>query len=167
MNARAVVVGSGPNGLAAAIVLAQAGLDVEVREAESLLGGGSRSAELTLPGFVHDLCSAVHPMALASPFFRTLPLAQHGLEWVHPQAPLAHPLDEGASALVERSIDATAENFGADASAYSEFMQPLVADWPKLESTLLGPLRFPAHPLAAAKFGMQAARSASGLARAK
>jgi len=163
----ATVIGSGPNGLAAAIRLAQAGRSVLVAEAAETIGGGTRSAELTLPGFVHDLCSAVHPMALASPFFRTLPLAQHGLEWVHPQVPLAHPLDEGASALVERSIDATAENFGVDASAYSEFMQPLVADWPKLESAFLGPLRFPAHPLAAAKFGMLAARSASGLARAK
>lgn len=165
-NYDAVVIGSGPNGLVAAISLAQAGRSVLVVEAEQTIGGGVRSAQLTLPGFVHDLCSAVHPTAVASPFLRTLPLAQHGLEWIEPLAPLAHPFDDGA-VLVERSIDATAQNLSPDARAYSDFMSPLVADWPKLESTLLGPLRMPEHPVAAARFGMLATRSASGLARAK
>lgn len=162
----AVVIGSGPNGLAAAVALAQAGRSVLVVEAAGTIGGGTRSAELTLPGFVHDVCSAVHPMALASPFFRTLPLAMHGLEWVQPSAPLAHPFDDGVSAIVERSIEATAANLGAGGREYSEFFSPLVDEWPKLESTFLGPLRMPDHPVAAAKFGLLATRSASGLARA-
>src|SRR5262245_26378388 len=101
----AVVVGSGPNGLAAAITLARRGLSVLVLEAEATLGGGTLSAELTLPGFVHDVCSAIHPMALASPFFRTLPLAEHGLTWIHPPAPLAHPLDDGTAVVLERSVE--------------------------------------------------------------
>src|SRR6266702_436579 len=104
----AIVVGSGPNGLTAAIVLAQAGLSVLVREAKETIGGGARSAELTLPGFVHDVCSAVHPMAVSSPFFRMLPLAEHGLKWIHPPAPLAHPFDGEPPALLERSLESTA-----------------------------------------------------------
>src|SRR5919204_4534060 len=122
----AIVVGSGPNGLAAAIALAGAGRSVCVYEAKDTVGGGMRSAELTLPGFVHDVCSAIHPMALGSPFLRELPLAEHGLELVHPQAPLAHPFDDGTAAIMERSIDATAEGLGGDASAYRRLMGPLV-----------------------------------------
>src|SRR5215467_11141215 len=110
-----VVVGSGPNGLAAAIVLAQAGLAVEVRESAAVPGGATRSGELTLPGFVHDLGSAVHPMALTSPFFSTLPLNRHGLEWVWPEAALAHPFDDGTAITLERDIRATAAQLGADA----------------------------------------------------
>src|SRR5215208_6448051 len=106
----AAVVGAGPNGLAAAIKLAQAGRSVVVYEAETSPGGGVRSAELTLPGYIHDTCSAVYPLAIRSPFFRTLPLAQHGLQWIQPAAPLAHPLDDGTSVIVERFIDATAAN---------------------------------------------------------
>src|SRR5690242_11903262 len=102
-----IVVGAGPNGLSAAITMASAGRSVIVYEAKETIGGGSRSAELTLPGFVHDICSAIHPLALASPFFRTLPLKQHGLEWIHPSAPLAHPLDDGTVAILERSVEAT------------------------------------------------------------
>ena len=112
----AVVVGSGPNGLSAAIVLAQAGQKVVVFEAESLIGGGARSAELTLPGFTHDICSAVHPTALASPFFRTLPLERYGLEWIQPPVMVAHPQNDGSAAIVERSIETTARGLSADVS---------------------------------------------------
>src|SRR3954466_12408035 len=113
-----IVVGAGPNGLSAAIVLAETGRSVRVLEAADTVGGGARSAELTLPGFVHDVCSAVHPMAVASPFFKTLPLADHGLEWVQPETPLAHPLDHGTTAVLERDLDATADALGSDARAY-------------------------------------------------
>src|SRR5918999_4623808 len=110
----AVVIGSGPNGLSAAITMAQHGKSVAVYEAQNKIGGGARSAELTLPGFVHDLCSAVYPLAIGSPFFRSLPLAQHGLEWIQPPAPLAHPLDDGTAAILERSLEDTAAGLGQD-----------------------------------------------------
>jgi phytoene dehydrogenase-like protein len=160
----AVVVGAGPNGLAAAITLARAGRSVLVREANGTVGGGARSAELTLPGFTHDVCSAVHPLAAGSPFFRTLPLAEHGLEWVFPPAALAHPFDDGTAAVLERSVEATAATLGADAGAYRRLMGRLVADWPLLENALLGPPRWPRHPLALARFGLRALRPASRLA---
>src|SRR5512139_4297461 len=121
----AVVVGSGPNGLAAAITLAQAGRSVLVLEAKETVGGGTRSAELTLPGFVHDVCSAVHPLAVGSPFLRSLPLKQFGLEWIYPPASLAHPVDDGTAVIVERSIEATSESLGVDAMAYRRVMRPL------------------------------------------
>ena len=163
-----VVVGAGPNGLAAAIVLARAGRDVLVLEAEETVGGGSRSAELTLPGFVHDVCSAVHPHPLASPFLRELPLAEHGLELVHPGAPLAHPLDDGTAVMLERSMDATADSIGGpDAKAYRRLMEPLVAQAEPLLGELLGPLRPPRHPLTMGRFGLSGLRSAEGLARAR
>src|SRR5438045_2326257 len=162
----AVVVGSGPNGLAAAVALARRGLAVLVVEANDTIGGGARSAALTLPGFVHDVCSAVHPMAVASPFFKTLPLAEHGLEWVHPDAPLAHPLDDGTAAVLERSADATADALGPDARGYRKLMSPLVRAADGLFDDLLGPLRLPRHPLAALRFGLRAVRSAKGLADA-
>jgi phytoene dehydrogenase-like protein len=161
----AIVIGSGPNGLAAAITMSQAGRSVLVVEGQQTIGGGTRSAELTLPGFLHDVCSAVHPLGFGSPFFRTLPLTEHGLAWIEPSAALAHPFDDGTAVCVERSIERTAENLGAAGSEYSGFMAPLVAAWPKLESTLLGPLGFPAHPAVATRFGLLAMRSASGLAR--
>lgn len=160
----AVVVGAGPNGLAAAIVLARAGRSVLVREANETIGGGARSAELTLPGFIHDICSAVHPLAAGSPFFRTLPLAEHGLEWVFPPAPLAHPFDDGTAAVLERSVEATAATLGADAGAYRKLMGRLAADWPLLENALLGPPKWPRHPLALARFGLRALRPARRLA---
>jgi phytoene dehydrogenase-like protein len=160
----AVVVGSGPNGLAAAIVLAQAGRSVVVFEAQPTIGGAATSAELTLPGYIHDVCSAIHPMAAASPLFRTLPLAAHGLEWIEPPAMLAHPLDDGSAAIVERSLDQTAAGLGDDASGYRRVMGPVVADWPRLEASILGPLRVPRHPFALARFGLQAMKSAQTLA---
>jgi phytoene dehydrogenase-like protein len=163
----AVVVGSGPNGLSAAITIAQAGKSVLVLEAEDTIGGGTRSAELTLPGFVHDVCSAVHPLALTSPFFRTLPLAKYGLAFIHPDVPLAHPLDDGTAVIAERSVELTAAGLGRDAEAYANLIGPLARDWSKLEPLLLGMTRFPRHPLLAARFGLSAMRSASSLAKSK
>jgi phytoene dehydrogenase-like protein len=164
-NADAVVVGSGPNGLAAAIVLAQAGLKVRVYEADTVPGGGVRSAELTLPGFVHDVCSAVHPFALASPLFRTLPLVDHGLEWIEPPAMFAHPFDDGPAALSCRSLETTALGLGSDADAYRRLLNPIVENWPLLESAVLGPLRWPRHPFALARFGFDAFQPVASLAR--
>lgn len=161
----AVVIGSGPNGLAAAITVAQAGHSVLVLEGQEHIGGGTRSQELTLPGFKHDVCSAVHPTGLLSPFFRTLPLAAHGLEWIHPGAPLAHPLDDGTAVMLERSLEQTAANLGSDDQRYAEVMTPLVSNWDTLAPLLLGSRRFPKHPFAAAHFGLSAMRSASGFAR--
>ncbi len=162
----AVVVGSGPNGLAAAIELARAGRSVLVREAAESVGGGLRSGELTLPGFVHDLCSAIHPMAAASPFFRTLPLSEHGLEWIEPPAPLAHPLEGGGAAVLLRSVVETAEGLGRDAESYRKLFGPLVESWAQLEPALLAPLvRLPRHPLALARFGLSALQPADSFAR--
>ena len=162
----AIVVGSGPNGLAAAITLAQTGRSVLVLEAEETVGGGTRSAELTLPGFLHDVCSAIHPLGLGSPFFRSLPLDEHGLEWIHPAAPLAHPLDDGTAVLLERSVETTAAGLGRDGSAYRRLISPYVESWDALAREILGPLRPPRHPLALARFGLSALRSATGLAKA-
>jgi phytoene dehydrogenase-like protein len=161
----AVVVGAGPNGLAAAITIAQTGRKVLVLEAAASIGGGCRSAELTLPGFVHDVCSAVHPFAVASPFFRTLPLASYGLEWIEPEAMLAHPFANGQAAIVYRSVEHTAAELGEGRDRYRQLYQPLIDDWSKLESTVLGPLRWPAHPIAAALFGLRALGAVEPLAR--
>jgi phytoene dehydrogenase-like protein len=163
----AVVVGSGPNGLAGAIVLAQAGRAVTVLEGAEKIGGGCRSEELTLPGFVHDPCSTVHALALASPFLRSLPLAQHGLELVQPAAPLAHPLDDGSAVMLERSVEDTARGLDLDAQAYRRLFDPLVGSSDNLMREILGPLRPPSHPLLMARFGSSALRSASGLARSR
>ncbi len=164
----AIVIGAGPNGLAAAIALAQAGCSVLVFEAKETIGGGSRSLELTLPGFVHDICSAIHPLGLNSPFFRTLPLARYGLEWIHSPVPLAHPLDDGRALLLERSIEATGDTLGSDGALYHQFMAPLVANWSLIEQAFLGPLRVPPlfrHPFALGRFGLSALRPAQGLAK--
>ncbi len=160
----AVVVGSGPNGLAAAVELARNGRSVAVLEAEDTVGGGTRSAELTLPGYVHDVCSAIHPLGYASPFFSTLPLEEHGLKWVHPPAPLAHPFDDGTAAILERSVEETGKTLDPDADAYRKLMEPIARDWNRLVGSLLGPPRPPRHPFALARFGMRAVRSARGLA---
>ena len=159
------MVGSGPNGLAAAIELARSGLSVLVVEAEDRAGGGSRSAELTLPGYVHDVCSAAHPVGAASPFFRSLPLEELGLRWVHPAAPLAHPLDDGAAAVAERSLDETAKGLGGDGSQWSRLFGPLVRDgFDLVEDILAPPVHFPRHPIALARMGVRAARPAVALA---
>jgi phytoene dehydrogenase-like protein len=167
VSTEAFVVGSGPNGLAAAIALAQAGRRVVVLEGEETLGGGCRSAELTLPGFVHDTCSTVHALALASPFLSALPLADHGLELAHPVAPLAHPLDDGSAVMLERSVETTARGLGPDEGAYRRLFAPLVRDAPRLFGDLLAPPRPPRHPILLGRFGLSAVRSAAGLARAR
>jgi phytoene dehydrogenase-like protein len=160
----AVVIGSGPNGLSAAITLARAGHSVIVYEAQSTIGGGARSAELTLPGFLHDTCSAVHPLAIDSPFFRTLPLHEHGLEWIHPPAALAHPFDHEPAALLRLSLEATAAGLGDDRDAYLGLFEPLVGHWPEIQQDALGPLRWPRHPLVLAHFGVRALWPAAHLA---
>jgi phytoene dehydrogenase-like protein len=162
----AVVVGSGPNGLAAAVALARRGLSVLVVEGADTLGGGVRSAPLTLPGFTHDVCSSVYPMAVSSPFLRQLPLDRHGLEWAHPAIPLAHPLDDGTAAVLDRSVETTAAALGPDESVYLRLMQPIARHADELLADLIGPLRAPRHPLLAARFGWRAMRSGGGLARA-
>jgi phytoene dehydrogenase-like protein len=162
----AVVVGSGPNGLAAGIRLAQAGRRVLILEGSDTVGGGARSAELTLPGFVHDVCSAIHPLGIGSPFFRTLALEEQGLEWIQPEFALAHPLDDGTAAVLQRSVAATADGLGDDNDAYRSFMQPLLDDWPKLAGELLGPmLHVPRHPIALARFGWRAMGPATSVGR--
>ena len=162
----AIVVGAGPNGLAAAIEFARAGKSVCVYEANETVGGGARSAESTLPGFVHDTCSAVHPLAVGSPFFKTLSLAEYGLEFIYPPAAVAHPFDDGTAVLLHRSVEKTSAQLGADARAYQKLLDPLVRNWDDLAPALLGPLKFPKHPFAMAGFGLRAFRSVSGLARA-
>ena len=156
----AVVVGSGPNGLAAAITIAQEGRSVLILEAKDTIGGGTRTEELTLPGFRHDVCSAIHPLALTSPFFRSLDLGAHGLEWIHPPVPLAHPLDDGSAVLLERSLEATAEGLGQDADRYRRLIGPAVRDWDELIPELLKPLGIPRHLFPLLRFGPLAMRSA-------
>lgn len=166
MSARpdAVVVGAGPNGLVAAIELARAGLDVLVLEAADTPGGGVRTAELTLPGFRHDVCSGVHPLAVAAPGLRDLPLEQHGVEWVHAPLCVAHPLDDEPAAALAHSLDETAELLEEDGSAWRSLVQPFVDRWEDLADDVLRPLRAPRHPLLAARFGLHALRPASRLA---
>ena len=160
----AAVIGSGPNGLSAAIALAQAGRSVVVYEAAERPGGGMRTESLTGPGFLNDVCSSIHPMAAASPFFRSLPLPEAGLQWIQPPAPVAHPLEDGTAVMLERSVDETAGALGDDAEGYAALMAPFVARWGDLVGDMLGPLRAPAHPWLAARFGLRALRSARALA---
>ena len=169
----AIVVGSGPNGLAAALTLARAGRSVRVYEAASTIGGGTRTEELTLPGFRHDVCSTIVPLALASPFFRTIDWAAHGVELIHPDAPVAHALDDGRAVVLERSFTATAAGLDRDrrtddGSAWRRLFGPLARDADKLGRELLRPVvHVPRHPLALARFGLPALRSAGGLARGR
>ena len=160
----AIVVGSGPNGLAAAIRLQQAGVSVLLLEARDTIGGGMRTKELTLPGFYHDVCSAVHPMALGSPFFSTLPLADYGLEYLFSPLEAAHPFDDGTAAFLSRGIGETAAALGADARAYRRLIAPVAEHWEAIAADSLGPFSFPRHPLIMARFGLNALRSASAIA---
>ena len=164
----AVIVGSGPNGLAAAIVLAREGRSVLVLEAKDTIGGGARTEEVTLPGFHHDICSAIHPMGVVSPFLRTLPLADHGLEWAWSPAAIAHPFDDGTAATLELSLDATASRLGRDEAAYRQLMKPFAANAGKLFDEILRPIGAlppPRHPLLLARFGLLGLQSATRLAR--
>lgn len=162
----AVIVGGGPNGLAAAIRLARRGLSTLVIEAEETVGGGTRTAELTLPGFRHDVCSAIHPMAAASPFLNSLPLDRHGLEWITPPVQLAHPLDNRPAACLYRSLDRTAEELEEDGKAWRSLVGSLARNWEAMAPQLLAPLSLlPAHPLRMASFGLKALRPAESLAR--
>lgn len=165
----AIVVGSGPNGFSAGITLARAGLSVLMVEAQPTIGGGMRTKELTLPGFHHDVCSAVHPLGIASPFFASVPLKKFGLEWAQPEVPLAHPLDGGRAGVMLKDIDATAALLpGKDGKAYRQFYGGMKRTVEMLLPELLGPLlKFPRHPFHMAKFGLAGMRSAAGLARSK
>jgi phytoene dehydrogenase-like protein len=164
----AVVVGAGPNGLAAAVRLAQSGLGVLLVEANDTIGGGARSAELTRPGVVHDTCSGIHPMAAGSPFFRSLPLERHGLEWIHPDVPLAHPFDGGRAAVLARSLTATTDGLGSDGASYRRLFEPLVAGFDDLAQNVMRPLlRMPRRPMFMARFGVHALQPAAMLARRK
>jgi phytoene dehydrogenase-like protein len=163
----AVVVGAGPNGLVAAVTLARAGWRVVVLEAAATPGGGARTAELTEPGFLHDVCSAIHPLAVGSPALADLPLTDHGVKWIHPAAPLAHVLDGGRAVFLERSIEETGRHLGADGKAYESLFSPLVEHGRAIVETMLSPLSLPHAPLALARFGMRAIRSADGLARSR
>ena len=161
-----MVIGSGPNGLSAAIVLAREGLDVTVLEAADEIGGGTRSAELTVPGLLHDVCSAIHPLGVASPFLRSLDLQRHGLTWSWPEVDAAHPLDGGRAGVMFRDLDRTADGLGADGPAWRRTFAPLVERADDLIDELLGPIvHLPQHPLALAGFGVRALRSAEGVAR--
>ncbi len=161
----AIVVGSGPNGLAAAITLQQQGLSVLLVEGNKEIGGGLRSAALTLPGFVHDVCSAVHPLAVGSPFFNTLPLADHGLTYAYPDLAVAHPFDDGTAVVLNGSVEETARLLGQDEQAYLNLLNPLVKDWDLIAADVLAPLHFPKHPIAWARFGLKALRSSTDLAK--
>lgn len=161
----AVIVGSGPNGLAAAITLARENKHVLVLEACDTIGGGTRTRELTLPGFRHDVCSAIHPMAVASPFFLSLPLDRFGLEWIRPDIPLAHPFDDGTAAALHRSVSETASTLGQDADRYIRIVRSMLRDFDRALPDLLGPLHLPRHPLAMARIGLQAVRPATSFAR--
>jgi len=162
-----VVVGAGPNGLSSAIALARSGLSTLVIERAEQAGGGARTNELTFPGFLHDVCSSVHPLGIGSPFFRSLGLEQYGVDWIQPTSPVAHLLGPERAVLLERSIEATAEQFGEDGTAYRDLFEPLARDFERLLPMILGPLHLPAEPLLLGRFGLAALQSLRGLCRAR
>ncbi|MGA9384082.1 MAG: NAD(P)/FAD-dependent oxidoreductase, partial [Candidatus Sulfotelmatobacter sp.] len=165
MSRKACVIGAGPNGLAAAIVLAQAGLQVDVLEAQSTAGGAARTLQLTLPGFQHDFGAAVFPLGAGSPFFSSLPLIDYGLEWIHSPAALAHPFDDGTAVMLERDLDATKGSLGVDGPAWGKLMRPFVERWSEFAPEILRPIPFiPRHPWLMARFGMVGLRSAQAVA---
>jgi phytoene dehydrogenase-like protein len=165
MNRRACIIGAGPNGLAAAIVLAQAGLQVDVFEAEPIAGGAARTLELTLPGFRHDFGSAVYPLGAGSPFFTSLPLSEYGLQWLHSPAPVAHPLDDGMAVVLERDLAEAKSSLGEDGKAWLDLVKPFVEHWREFASDVLRPVSLiPKHPFLMARFGINALRSARGIA---
>jgi phytoene dehydrogenase-like protein len=166
MEYDAIVVGSGPNGLSAAITLAHQGWHVQVIEARDTVGGGMRTAELTLPGFRHDICSAIHPLGLASPFFQSLELDAYGLEWIQPELPLAHPFEDGTAVELHQSLDVTKSRLGRDGAAYGRLLRPIVRNWDAVAQEFLGPLRLPRHPLVMAQFGLRALWPAKTTAQA-
>ena len=159
------MIGSGPNGLAAAVSIAEAGYSVLVVEAADEIGGGARTLPLTLPGFRHDVCSAIHPMAVTSPVFRRWPLRDHGLHWIHPDAPLAHPLDGGRAVILERSLDETARGLGSDGDAYRRLFGPAVEEWDHLTAFLTGSIWLPRRPVGLLRFAWNALRPGAGVAR--
>jgi phytoene dehydrogenase-like protein len=162
----AVVVGGGPNGLAAGIALAQAGLSVLLLEANESIGGGSRTEEVTLPGFRHDICSAIHPMAMVSPFLRTLPLGSHGLEWTFSPRSVAHPLEDGPAGVLDLSLDRSAAVLGDDGRAWRALMEPFVRKSDGLFDEILRPIRIvPRHPFLMARFGIEAMQPATWIVR--
>lgn len=160
----AVIIGSGPNGLSAAIRLAQQGFETQIVEAKNTIGGGMRTAELTLPGFFHDICSAAHPMGILSPFFRTLPLQEHGLTWIQPPASVAHPMPDGSAVMLWKSLQKTMDELEQDGPAYSKLISPFLKNPHGLLGDILGPLSIPKHPIQMIRFGLKAIRSATGLA---
>ena len=161
MNRKACVIGAGPNGLAAAIVLAQAGLQVDVLEAEPTPGGAARTMELTLPGYMHDFGSAVYPLGAGSQFFSSLPLRDYSLEWIHSPAPLAHPLDDGTAVVLERDLSDTEASLGVDGNTWRKLVQSFVECWSEFAPDVLRPVpSFPKHPWLLARFGMSAVLSA-------
>ncbi len=161
----AIVVGSGPNGLAAGITLVRQGWRVLLLEAKATIGGGMRTVELTQPGFHHDICSAIHPLGMGSPFFKSLDLAEFGLEWIQPELPLAHPFDDGTAVALHQSLAETAVQLDEDGDTYRRLFAPLVADWDKIAREFLGPLSLPHHPLAMTKFGLRAVWPTTTLAK--
>src|ERR1700687_3347402 len=166
MSGKVCVIGAGPNGLSAAIVLAQAGLHVDVLEAQAQPGGAARTMELTLPGFNHDFGSAIYPLGVGSPFFSSLPLNKHGLEWIHSPAALAHPLDDGTAVMLDRDLNKTTDSLGIDGAAWDKLMRPFVDRWSEFAPEILRPVSFvPRHPWLMARFGMVALRSAEAVAR--
>jgi phytoene dehydrogenase-like protein len=161
----AIVVGSGPNGLAASITLQKSGLSVLLIEAKDTIGGGLRSAELTMPGFIHDVCSAVHPLAVSSPFFKSISLEDYGLQFIHAPIAAAHPFQDGTAAALFRSIDETVTTLNGDGKAYRGLIEPLLSSWPELSEEIFGPFHFPRHPFAMARFGIKGLSSATHLVK--